>query len=342
MGKLAQKLANNEVYFIAEMSANHGNDLERALSIVDAAADAGADCLKVQTYSADSLTIDCDNELFRIEGGLWDGRKLYDLYSEGSLPKEWHLPIKDRCEALGMDFLSTPFDFDAVDFLCELGVNAFKIASFELVDIPLIKYAASKGKPMIMSTGMATVDEIQEAVDAARDTGSDDITLLKCCSEYPANYADMNLSCIPDMAKRFGCKIGFSDHSEGYLADVVAASVGATVIEKHIYIPGTETIDSGFSMTPDEYRAMVDNVNLATVALGSPVYGPSDEEIPSLRFRRSIFACEDIHEGEPFTNENIRVIRPSSGAHPRYYDELLGTNADRDYSFGDPIIYQEQ
>lgn len=341
MSKLDENLAKGKPYFIAEMSANHGNELDIALQTVDAAAKAGADCLKVQTYTADTLTLDCDNEYFTVKGGLWDGRKLYDLYSEGSMPWEWHAPIKERCEAAGMDFLSTPFDRSAVDFLVGLGCDMLKIASFELVDIPLIEYAASRGKQLIMSTGMASLEEISEAVQAARSGGCDDFILLRCCSEYPADPADMNLASIPDMSRRFDCHVGFSDHSEGYLADVVAASLGARVIEKHFCLDGLKTVDSEFSMSPREFRAMVDAVNEAVNAVGSPCYAPSEKEAGSLAFRRSIFACANIKAGEPFTQDNIRVVRPGFGAKPKYYFELLGQATGQDYGFGDPIHYGE-
>lgn len=341
MGKMHDKLAVGKPYFIAEMSANHGNDLDVALRIVDAAAESGADCLKVQTYTANSLTLDCDKEWFRIKGGLWNGRRLYELYSEASLPYEWHASILERCLERGIDFLSTPFDTDAVDFLLDLGVEAFKIASFELVDIPLLEYAASKGKTMIVSTGMASLEDIQDAMDAMQGVGNEDIVLLRCCSEYPANPADMNLSSIPDLAVRFGCHVGFSDHSLGYVADVVAASLGARVIEKHFCLGhDIKTADSDFSMTPKEYRVMVEAVNAAVDAVGAPCYEPSEKEAASLVFRRSIFACSDIAEGESFTPQNIRVVRPGYGAKPKHYESMLGKPSDRAYSFGDPIVWE--
>ncbi|MEG0758312.1 MAG: pseudaminic acid synthase, partial [Raoultibacter sp.] len=339
--KLHRKLTSGEVYFIAEMSANHGNNLDIALRIVEEAAAAGADCLKVQTYTADTLTLDCDKDCFLIKGGLWDGRRLYDLYADASFPWEWHEPVKKRCEDLGMDFLSTPFDESAVDFLDELGCDVFKIASFELVDIPLIEYAASKGKTLIMSTGMASLEEIEDAVNAAKSSGTKEIVLLRCCSEYPANPADMNLASIPDMSERFGVKVGFSDHSMGHSADVVAACLGACVIEKHFCLGrDIKTADSEFSMAPAEYRAMVDAVNEAVIAKGTPCYVPSEKEASSKVFRRSIFAVADITVGEPFTDENVRVVRPSDGAKPKYYKRLLGTVADRSYAFGDPVIFE--
>lgn len=342
MKNLEKKFSEHTPYFIAEMSANHGNDLGIALRTVDAAAEAGADCLKVQTYTADTLTLDCDKEYFKIKGGLWDGRKLYDLYSEASMPWEWHVPIKERCEQLGMDFLSTPFDKSAVDFLDDLGCGAFKIASFELVDIPLIEYAASKGKPMIISTGMASVEEVEDAVEAVRSTGNDELVLLRCCSEYPANPADMNLASIPDLAQRFGCHVGFSDHSMGHLADVVAVALGAEVIEKHFCLDrDVDSADASFSMIPDEYRSMVNAVCDAVAALGVPKYGPTSIEQDSLAFRRSIFCVKDIKKGVAFSEENIRIVRPGYGAKPKYYRELLQRTSDRDYSFGDPIMYEE-
>ena len=338
--RMAEKVAAGQVYFIAEMSANHGNDLDLALQIVQEAANAGADCLKVQTYTADSLTLDCEAEAFMIRGGLWDGRRLYELYSEASMPYEWHEPIKKKCDEVGIDFLSTPFDFEAVDLLDNLGCDAFKIASFELVDIPLIKYAAAKGKTMIVSTGMASLEDIQDAVDAMHEVGNEDIYLLRCCSEYPADLADLNLASIPDIAQRFGVHVGFSDHSMGHAADVVAAVLGARVIEKHFCLSHEiKTADSEFSMTPSEYKAMVDAVNEAVSAIGKPCYTPSEKEAANLAFRRSVYAAADIAEGEEFTRINIRVVRPAGGAKPKYYDEMLGQAADRAYSFGDPIVY---
>lgn len=341
MKRMSEKLASGGVYCIAEMSANHGGSLETALEIVEAAAKSGADCLKVQTYTADTLTLDCDNEWFRVKGGLWDGRTLYDLYSEGSFPWEWHKPVMRCCEELGMDFLSTPFDETAVDFLCDLGIGAFKIASFELVDTPLIEYAASKGKPLIVSTGMGTEEEIAEAMAAARRGGCDDITLLRCCSEYPANFSDMNLASIPRMAEIFGCRVGFSDHSMGHTADVAAVALGARVIEKHFCLSREmETVDSAFSMEPAEFAAMVEAVGDAASALGSPSFGPSGDEKDSTVFRRSIFACKDIAKGEVFTKDNIRIVRPGYGAKPKHYNDVLGAVADRAYGFGDPIMYR--
>lgn len=340
MSKLSCCLDGGTPYFIAEMSANHNNDIKVALSIVDAAAASGADCLKVQTYTADTLTLNCDNDYFRIKSGLWEGRNLYELYSDASFPWEWHEPVMKRCKELGIDFLSTPFDESAVDFLDELGVDAFKIASFELTDIPLLEYAASKGKTMIVSTGMASLEEIEEAIQAIRGQGNEQICILRCCSEYPANPADMNLASIPDLARRFGVAVGFSDHSMGHAADVVAAVLGAKIIEKHFCLSrDIDTADSSFSMTPEEFRAMVESVKSAIASVGEPCYDPSPKEAESRVFRRSIFASADIASGEEFTRDNIRIVRPSYGAKPKYFPELLGQKADRAYRFGDPIQY---
>ena len=245
------KIYNKDVYIIAEMSANHAGKLENALEIVRAAKKAGADCVKIQTYTADTLTIQCDNEYFRIKGGLWDGKTLYDLYQQAHTPKQWHQAIKDECSRVGVDFLSTPFDNSAVDFLEELGVEFYKIASFELVDIPLIEYVASKGKPVIMSCGMASPKEISEALEAVYSQGNHDVVLLKCCSEYPANYDDMNLATIIDMKERYSVPVGLSDHSMGSIAAVAAVCLGACVVEKHFCISREiENPDCEFSMEP--------------------------------------------------------------------------------------------
>lgn len=340
MSKLHEKI-RDEVYFIAEMSANHGGSLDNALEIVRQAAAAGADCVKIQTYTADSMTINCDNDYFKIHGGLWDGYNLYDLYVEASTPYEWHSAIKEECEKNGVDFLSTPFDSHAVDFLDSLGVDAYKIASFELVDIPLIKYAASKGKTMIISTGMASIDEIQDAIYACYSVGNKDIVLLKCCSEYPTPWSDMHLGNIPDMKQRFNLPIGLSDHSAGSLGAIVGATLGACVIEKHVKIDGIESADSKFSMTIQEFKCMVNDVkNAKTIAKG-PDYNLTKGESSSLVFRRSIFAVKDICEGELFSEDNIRVIRPGNGLAPKYYEKIIGQKSNRVIKRGEPIIFDD-
>ncbi|MBE5907622.1 MAG: pseudaminic acid synthase [Lachnospiraceae bacterium] len=337
MFRMFEKINNGGVYVIAEMSANHGGSIENALEIVRQAAKAGADCLKIQTYTADSITIDCDNEDFQIHGGLWDGYKLYDLYTDAGTPYEWQREIKEECEKYGMDFLSTPFDNAAVDFLEEIGCEAYKIASFELVDIPLIEYAASKGKPMIMSCGMASVEEIQDAVDACHRAGNEQIVLLKCCSEYPANWKDMHIANIPDMIKRFGVVVGLSDHSAGSIASVVAVSMGACVIEKHVKLDSVESADSEFSMRMDEFADMVRAVRDAKLIAGEVQYGPTEGERGNLKFRRSLFAVKDIKSGEKFTAENVRSIRPSAGMKPKKMSMIIGKTAKKDIVFGTPL-----
>ena len=338
MFRLFDKIKMNGVYIIAEMSANHGGKLEHALEIVRQAAKAGADCLKIQTYTADSMTIDCDRKEFLIHGGLWDGYKLYDLYTDAGTPYEWQEEIKKECEANGLDFLSTPFDRDAVDFLENLGCGAYKIASFELIDIPLIEYVASKGKPMLISCGMGSIGEIQDAVDACRRMGNNQLVLLKCCSEYPAKWDDMHLSNIPDMIGRYQVPVGLSDHSLGSLAAVVAVSMGACVVEKHIKLCGVESVDGKFSMTTGEFSTMVENVQNARRIMGKVSYELTAGEQENMKFRRSLFAVKDIKRGENITAENVRCIRPSNGMKPVYFPEIIGKTVNRDIERGEPIM----
>ncbi len=341
MFRLYDKINSGEVYIIAEMSANHGGSLENALEIVRQAAKIGADCLKIQTYTADSMTIDCDNEYFQIHGGLWDGYKLYNLYEYAGTPYEWQGRIKEECEKCGIDFLSTPFDKKAVDFLEELGIEAYKIASYELVDIPLIEYAASKGKPMIISVGMGTPEEIQDALDACYRMGNHQVVLLKCCSEYPAPWADMNLANITDMKERYKVPIGLSDHSAGSLGAVVGVTLGACVIEKHVKLEGVESADSGFSMTVQEFAKMIEDVNNAKLIAKGPSYELTEGEKSSTIFRRSLFAIKDIEVGEEFTAENIGVIRPGYGIAPKYLKNLIGKKSKRKIERGTPILKED-
>lgn len=330
------------VYIIAEMSANHGGSLDRALEIVRQSKKAGADCIKIQTYTADTLTINCKKKPFLIKGGLWDGYTYYDLYKEAYTPWEWQETIKKECERAGIDFLSTPFDKTAVDYLEEIGIEFYKVSSFELVDIPLIEYIASKGKPMILSCGLADAEEIQEAVDACRNQGNQQIVLLKCCSQYPAKYCNMNLSVIPDMKERFQVPVGLSDHSFGSLADIAAAALGARVIEKHVMLDeGPENADSGFSMKMSEFSKMIKDVEDTVEALGRATYELTVEEQGRLDGRRSLFAVERIEKGQPFTPDNIRSIRPGNGLKPKYYKELLGQKSKGSYEYGDPVSGQE-
>ncbi|MBQ7470353.1 MAG: pseudaminic acid synthase [Pseudobutyrivibrio sp.] len=341
MFSLYEKVNINEPYIIAEMSANHGGSLENAIEIVRQVAKTGADCLKIQTYTADSMTINCDNDYFIIKGGLWDGYNLYQLYQEAGTPYEWQGRIKEECEKCGLDFLSTPFDKGAVDFLEGLGIEAYKIASFELVDIPLIEYTASKKKPMIISTGMASIDEIQDAIDACKRMGNEQIVLLKCCSEYPAPWADMHLGNIPDMAKRFNLPIGLSDHSEGSLGAVVGVTLGACVIEKHVKLEGVDSADSKFSMSMEDFARMVEDVKNAKLIAKGPDYALTKGEISSTVFRRSIFVKKPIKKGEMLTDDNIAVIRPSNGLAPKYINEVLGSIAKRDMDAGTPLTRED-
>lgn len=338
MFRLMEKITKGQVYIVAEMSANHGEKLENGLEIVRRAAEAGADCVKIQTYTADTLTIDCDNEYFRIKEGLWAGRTLYDLYQEAGTPWEWQGRIKQECENCGVDFLSTPFDSTAVDFLEGLGCEAYKIASFELVDIPLIEYAASKGKPMIISCGMGSVEEIQDALDACRRQGNDQIVLLKCCSEYPADFEDMRLRNIPDMMKRFQVPTGLSDHSLGSLAAVVGVSLGACVVEKHFCLSREmKTPDRAFSMEPEEFARMVEDIRGAEKLLAPPSYELSEKERENIVFRRSLFVVKDIEKGEAFTKEHIRCIRPGYGIKPKYYRNVIEKRAAESILKGTPL-----
>ncbi|WP_408070029.1 pseudaminic acid synthase [Butyrivibrio sp. JL13D10] len=338
--KLKECLKNNRAYVIAEMSANHGGSLENALQIVEAAAKAGADCLKTQTYTADTITIDCDAEAFKIHGGLWDGYNLHDLYKEAYTPWEWMEPIKKKCEECGIDFLSTPFDTTSVDYLENIGEEFYKIASFELVDIPLIKYIAKTGKPIIMSTGMGSEEEIREAIEAIRSEGNNDIIILKCCSVYPTVSSDLNLRTIPDMRNKFGVPVGLSDHSMGGTAAIAAAALGAVVIEKHFCLSrDIPSADSAFSMEPDEFAAMVKGVHDAELALGKVFYGPTEAEAGEYTNRRSLFVVEDMEEGDVFTKDNVRSIRSYNiqGMKPKHYEEVLGRKARQKLTRGTPL-----
>lgn len=338
---LFEKLTK-DVYVIAEMSANHGGKLENALKIVEEAAKAGADCVKIQTYTADTLTIDCKSEPYQIKGGLWDGYYYYQLYQEASTPWEWHKPIQEKCREVGVDFLSTPFDSTAVDFLEELGVEFYKIASFEAIDIPLIERVARTGKPIVMSVGMASVEEIQEALNACYKHENHQVILLKCCSQYPAKFEDMNLSVIGDMSERFQVPIGLSDHSFGSLAPITAVALGAKVIEKHVCLnKEIDSPDVGFSMTMEEFAQMVTDVRNTVKVMGRATYELTENEKNGLSGRRSLVAVKPIKKGEAFTLENIKSIRPAIGIKPKYQEELLTKTASRDYAFGEPILMDE-
>lgn len=327
---------NNKTFIIAELSANHNNDIDLALKTVRAAAATGADAIKVQTYTADSLALDVDNEFFGPKReGLWKGIRPYDLYKEAALPYEWHRVIQKEAAEHGLIFFSSPFDHDAVDFLESLEVPLYKIASFEITDIPLIKYTASKRKPMIISTGVANTDDISRALEACRSVGNDDITLLKCTSQYPAEISDANLATLSDLKERFQVKIGLSDHTMGFTVPMAAVALGATVVEKHFILDRSlGGADSSFSMEPNEFEQMVSQVRLVEHAIGSVSYQISDKDIYK---RRSLFAVDDIKEGELFSSFNIRSLRPGVGLHPMYYEHILDTPAKKSYKKGDPI-----
>ena len=328
------------VYLIAEMSANHAGSLERAKEIVHAAKDSGADCIKVQTYTPDTLTIDCSNRYFQVGNGTWQGENLYQLYGKGYMPWEWQPELKEEAEKAGIDFLSTPFDRTSVDFLEGLGLEFYKIASFEMIDLPLVEYVASRGKPLIMSTGMSTLEEIREAVEAVRKTGNRQLALLRCSSAYPADPKEMHLSTIQDMKKRFGLPVGLSDHSMGSMSAVTAVALGAKIIEKHFCL-GREiqNPDASFSMTPAEYRAMAKDIRQVEEAIGEAAYGVSPQEESSMVFRRSIFAVRDIGAGEELTRDNVRIIRPGYGLKPKYYTDVIGMKTDRALERGTPLTF---
>jgi pseudaminic acid synthase len=334
--------AGETPFIIAEMSGNHNQSLDRALAIVDAAAKAGAHAIKLQTYTADTMTLNVRMPGFVIEDpkSLWNGRQLYELYEEAHTPWEWHKPIIDRAARLGIECFSTPFDETAVDFLEELGVPAYKIASFECTDIPLIRKVASTGKPMIISTGMATLAEIDEAVRTAREGGCDQIILLKCTSTYPATPENTNILTIPHMRKAFGCQVGLSDHTMGLGVAVAAVALGATVIEKHFTLRRADGgVDSAFSMEPEELSLLRTATERAWQCIGTVTYGGTLAEQKSKVFRRSLYVAQDIAAGDSLTRENLRVVRPGFGLSPRYYDQVLGKRVSRDAVKGTPISW---
>ena len=315
-------------YIIAELSANHNGKLERALETIKMAKTAGADAVKLQTYTADTLTIDSEQEDFKIQGGLWDGYTLYELYKQAHTPYEWHKELFDYANKIGITCFSTPFDESAVDLLEDLNTPAYKIASFEAVDIPLIQYVAQTGKPMIISTGMANQDEIKEAVDAAKEGGCKELALLHCISGYPAPVDQSNLMTIPDMYKRYNVLIGLSDHTLGTSVSIASVALGARIIEKHVTISrGEKGPDSEFSLEPDELKRLCDDCNSAWLSLGEAGYKRKPVENESIKFRRSIYVVKDIEAGDKFTEENIRRIRPGYGLPPKYYNEVIGKKA---------------
>ena len=327
-------------YVVAEISANHNGDIERAKNIMHAAKSAGAHAVKMQTYTPDTITLNCDKPDFQIQSGPWKGQTLYQLYSEAYTPFEWHKPLFEYARSIKLTCFSTPFDESAVDLLEDLNVPAYKIASFEAIDLPLIEYVARTKKPMIISTGMANLIEIEEAVDAARSAGCEDLILLHCISSYPAPIEQSNLNTIPDLAKRFNVQAGLSDHTLGDTASIVAAALGAVFIEKHFTLSRNDKgPDSAFSLEPQELEQLCKSTHDAWLALGEVGYERKEAETQNVRFRRSIYATKDIKKGEILTTENIRSVRPGFGLPPKYLDQVLGSKVNIDIQFGTPINF---
>jgi N-acetylneuraminate synthase len=333
--------ASYEPFVICELSGNHNGSLERALQMVDAAADTGCDAIKIQSYTADTITMDCDRPEFRIHGGLWDGRTLYELYEEAHTPFEWHAALFERARERGVTLFSTPFDESAVDLLEGLGAPAYKIASFEAVDLPLIAYAASKGKPLIISTGMCSLAEMTAARDTALKAGAAGVALLHCVSSYPAPLEDANVRTVADMAYRFECPVGLSDHTPGTAAAVAAVATGASVIEKHFTLARADGgPDAAFSLEPDEFTALVRDCKDAWLALGRAHYDVLGSERANLQFRRSLYVTAAVKAGEAFTRENVRSIRPGLGLPPGDLERVLGRVASRDIQRGEPLAWE--
>lgn len=328
------------VYIIAEISANHNQSIDKVVKLIEAAKDSGADAIKLQTYTADTMTIDCKNEYFKIKGTIWEGKNLYKLYQEAFTPWEWHPKLKMICDKIGLDLFSTPFDSTSVDFLERMNVPAYKIASFEIVDIPLLKKVANTGKPVIISTGMATLKEVDEAIQAVYNSGNKQLALLKCTSAYPAPPDEINLKTIEHLLKVYNVPVGFSDHTLGSAVAVASIAVGSCIIEKHLTLdrkdPGP---DSEFSTEPAEFKAMVGDIRTVEKALGKVTFEITEKQKENKVFRRSIFVVKDIKKGESFSNENVRSIRPGYGMHTRYLDQILDKKALKDIKRGTPLSW---
>jgi pseudaminic acid synthase len=339
--KIGHHNIDEKVFIIAELSANHNGSLDTALKTIDAMKASGADAIKLQTYTPDTITLDCDSEMFTIsQGTLWDKRKFHDLYAEAMTPWEWHSILFDHAKSLGLEAFSSPFDNSAVDFLSELEVPAYKIASFEITDIPLIEYTAAKGKPIIISIGIATLDDIEEALNACQRVGNDQITLLKCTSAYPAALEEMNLLTISDMKTRFGVNVGLSDHTMSLASPIAAVALGARVIEKHFILDrGMGGADSAFSLEPQEFKMMVDAVRDTEKLLGKVIYELSPKSLKSREFSRSLFIAEDVKEGELITDKNVRSVRPGFGLPPKYLKEIIGKKFKEDIGKGTPLSW---
>ncbi len=332
---------DSPAFIVAEMSGNHNMDFDRAVEILKAAREAGADAVKIQTYTADTITLDCDAPCFQItQGTLWDGITLHRLYQTAYTPWEWQPRLKEIAEEMGLVLFSSPFDFSSVDFLEEMDVPAYKIASFEITDIPLIRKVARLGKPVILATGIARLADIELAVQTCREEGNHQVILLKCCSAYPTPYEDVNLRTIPHMAEAFDCLTGLSDHTMGTAVATGAVALGARMVEKHMTLRRSDGgPDAAFSMEPQEFREMVDNIRILEKALGKVSYDLSDKQIREREHSRSLFVARDMKAGEVFTPENLRSVRPADGLHTRYYEQLLGRRITRDAGLGTPMSW---
>lgn len=339
----ARKIGVNELpYIVAELSANHNGNIETAYKIIEAAKQSGADAVKLQTYRPDTMTIDCDRNEFRIHGGLWNGRTLYDLYEEAHTPWEWHAPLFEYARKLGITIFSSPFDNTAIDLLEDLNTPAYKIASFELVDLPLIKYAASTGKPMILSTGIADAEEIQEAIDAAREGGCKELAILHCVSAYPAPAKDYNLRIIPDMIERFGLVTGLSDHTLDNTTAITSIAMGSSIIEKHFTLDRNNGgPDDSFSLEPEELKRLFKDSKTAWESLGQVSYERKKSEKDNAVFRRSLYVVQDIKAGEILTKKNVKSIRPGLGIAPKYFEQVMGRVALNDIDRGKPLLMED-
>lgn len=328
-------------FIVAEMSANHLMDFDRAVAIMQAAKDAGADAVKIQTYTPDTITLDCDDPCFQItQGTIWDGTTLHKLYQTAYTPWEWQPKLKKIAEEMGLEFFSSPFDLSSVDFLEEMNVPAYKIASFEINDIPMLKKIARLGKPIIIATGIAYLSDIELALKTCREEGNENVILMKCCSAYPAPYEDINLRTIPSMKEIFDCVTGLSDHTMGTAVAEAGVALGAKVVEKHLTLRRADGgADSAFSMEPEEFKQMVDNIRMIEKALGKVTYDLTDKQVHSRDHARSLFVAKDMKAGEIFTPENLRSVRPSCGLHTKYYEELLGKRIKRDAKLGTPMSW---
>lgn len=328
-------------YIIAEMSGNHNMDYDRAVKILHAAKDSGANAIKIQTYTADTITLDCDDPCFQItQGTLWDGTTLHKLYEKAYTPWEWQPKLQKAANDIGLDFFSSPFDFTSVDFLEKINVPAYKVASFEITDIPLIRKVAGLGKPVIISTGIATLSDIELAVKTCRDEGNDNIILLKCCSAYPTPYEDINLRTMVNLRDTFNCIVGLSDHTMGDTVAVASVAMGAKVIEKHLTLSRADGgVDSAFSMEPEEFKQMVDHIRIVEKAMGAVTYDLTEKQKAERQHARSLFIAKDMKAGEVLDETNMRSVRPANGLHTKFYEELLGKRVARDVKLGTPLSW---